>query len=202
MIAVIDYGIGNLGSVKNALDYLGLENIITSDKDVILKADKVILPGVGAFADAINTFRERGFEEVLNEFIKSGKPVLGICVGMQMLFEYSNEFGRHKGLGIMKGEIIKFEDSKDNSYKIPQMGWNQIEVVADNPLLKGLDGKDVYFVHSYHLTGNDENVIAYTEYAGVKYGSAVRKNNVYACQFHPEKSGETGLQILRNFGEL
>ena len=121
---------------------------------------------------------------------------------MQMLFEYSNEFGRHKGLGIMKGEIIKFNESKDNSYKIPQMGWNQIEVVDDNPLLKGLNGKDVYFVHSYHLTGNDENIIAYTEYAGVKYGSAVRKNNVYACQFHPEKSGETGLQILRNFGEL
>lgn len=202
MIAVIDYGIGNLGSVKNALDYLGLDNIITSDKNVILNADKVILPGVGAFEDAINTFRERGFEEILNEFIKSGKPVLGICVGMQMLFEYSNEFGRHKGLGIMKGEIIKFEESKDNSYKIPQMGWNQIEVVADNPLLKGLNGKDVYFVHSYHLTGNKDNVIAYTTYAGVRYGSAVRKDNVYACQFHPEKSGEVGLQILRNFGDL
>ena len=202
MIAVIDYGIGNLGSVKNALDYLGLDNIITNDKNKILSADKLILPGVGAFSDAINTFRSLGFEEVLNEFIKTGKPVLGICVGMQMLFEYSYEFGRHKGLGIMKGEIIKFNESKDNSYKIPQMGWNQIEVVDDNPLLKGLNGKDVYFVHSYHLTGNDENIIAYTEYAGVKYGSAVRKNNVYACQFHPEKSGETGLQILRNFGEL
>ena len=202
MIAIIDYGIGNLGSVKNALDYLGLDNVITSDKNVILSADKVILPGVGAFADAINTFRNRGFDVVLNEFIKTGKPVLGICVGMQMLFEYSNEFGRHKGLGIMKGEIIKFNESKDNSYKIPQMGWNQIEVVDDNPLLKGLNGKDVYFVHSYHLIGNDENIIAYTEYAGVKYGSAVKKNNVYACQFHPEKSGETGLQILRNFGEL
>ncbi len=202
MIAVIDYGIGNLGSVKNALDYLGLDNIITSDKNIILSADKVILPGVGAFQDAIDTFRARGFEPVLNEFIKTGKPVLGICVGMQMLFEYSNEFGRHKGLGIMKGEIIKFKESKDNSYKIPQMGWNQIEVVKDNPLLKDLNGSDVYFVHSYHLTGNDENIIAYTEYAGVKYGSAVRKDNVYACQFHPEKSGEVGLKILRNFGEL
>ncbi len=202
MIAIIDYGIGNLGSVKNALDYLGLDNIITSDKEQILSADKVILPGVGAFQDAIDTFRERGFEPVINEVIKSGKPVLGICVGMQMLFEYSNEFGRHKGLGIMKGEIIKFKESKDNSYKIPQMGWNQIEVCKDNPLLKGLNGADVYFVHSYHLTGNDENIIAYTEYAGVKYGSAVRKDNVYACQFHPEKSGEVGLQILRNFGEL
>ena len=202
MIAIIDYGIGNLGSVKNALDYLGFDNVITSDKNQILSADKVILPGVGAFGDAIDTFRARGFEPVLNDFIKTGKPVLGICVGMQMLFEYSNEFGRHKGLGIMKGEIIKFNESKDNSYKIPQMGWNQIEVVDDNLLLKGLNGKDVYFVHSYHLIGNDENIIAYTEYAGVKYGSAVKKNNVYACQFHPEKSGETGLQILRNFGEL
>ena len=202
MIAIIDYGIGNLGSVKNALDYLGFDNVITSDKNQILSADKVILPGVGAFGDAIDTFRARGFEPVLNDFIKTGKPVLGICVGMQMLFEYSNEFGRHKGLGIMKGEIIKFNESKDNSYKIPQMGWNQIEVVDDNPLLKGLNGKDVYFVHSYHLIGNDENIIAYTEYAGVKYGSAVKKNNAYACQFHPEKSGETGLQILRNFGEL
>jgi glutamine amidotransferase len=202
MIAIIDYGIGNLGSVKNALDYLGFDNVITSDKNQILSADKVILPGVGAFGDAIDTFRARDFEPVLNDFIKTGKPVLGICVGMQMLFEYSNEFGRHKGLGIMKGEIIKFNESKDNSYKIPQMGWNQIEVVDDNPLLKGLNGKDVYFVHSYHLIGNDENIIAYTEYAGVKYGSAVKKNNVYACQFHPEKSGETGLQILRNFGEL
>ena len=202
MIAIIDYGIGNLGSVKNALDYLGLDSKITSDKSEILNADRLILPGVGAFQDAIDTFRARGFEEVLNEFIKTGKPVLGICVGMQMLFEYSNEFGRHKGLGLMKGEIIKFEDSKDNSYKIPQMGWNQIEVVDDNPLLKGLNGKDVYFVHSYHLTGNDENIIAYTTYANVRYGSAVRKNNIYACQFHPEKSGEVGLQILRNFGEL
>ena len=202
MIAIIDYGIGNLGSVKNALDYLGLDNVITSDKDVILSADKVILPGVGAFADAINTFRNRGFDVVLNEFIKTGKPVLGICVGMQMLFEYSYEFGKHKGLGIMKGEIVKFPESKDNSYKIPQMGWNQIEVIKDNPLLKGLNGKDVYFVHSYHLSNNQDNIIAYTEYAGIKYGSAVMKDNVYACQFHPEKSGEVGLQILRNFGEL
>ena len=116
MIAIIDYGIGNLGSVNNDLDYLGLDNIITSDKKQILSADKVILPGVGAFQDAIDTFRERGFEPVINEVIKSGKPVLGICVGMQMLFEYSNEFGRHKGLGIMKGEIIKFKESNDNSY--------------------------------------------------------------------------------------
>lgn len=202
MIAIIDYGVGNLGSVLNAFKYLGYDAKVTSNKEEILNADKVVLPGVGAFKDAMDAFREKGFVEVINKVIESNKPILGICVGMQMLFEYSNEFGRHKGLGIMKGEIIKFKESKDNSYKIPQMGWNQIEVVDDNPLLKGLNGKDVYFVHSYHLTGNDENIIAYTEYAGVKYGSAVKSNNVYACQFHPEKSGETGLQILRNFGEL
>ena len=200
MIAIIDYGIGNLGSVKNALDYLGFDNVITSDKDVILNADKVILPGVGAFSDAINTFRERGFEEILNKVIENNKPVLGICVGMQMLFEYSYEYGKHKGLGIMKGEIIKFETH--NKYKIPHMGWNQINVLDDNPLLKNMNGKDVYFVHSYYLPYPNDYAIATTEYADTKYVSAVRKNNVYACQFHPEKSGDVGLQILKNFGDL
>ena len=200
MIAIIDYGIGNLGSVKNALDYLKIDNVITSDKEIILNADKVILPGVGAFKEAIDTFRQRGFEEVLNKVIESKKPVLGICVGMQMLFEYSYEFGKHKGLGIMKGEIVKFDSL--NKYKIPHMGWNQIEVLDDNPLLKGMNKKDVYFVHSYYLPYPNDNAIATTEYAEVKYVSAVRKDNVYACQFHPEKSGEIGLQILKNFGEL
>lgn len=203
MIAVIDYGIGNLGSVKNALDYLGLDNVVTSNRELILKADKIILPGVGAFSDAINTFRNLGFVEILNECINQNKPILGICVGMQMLFEASHEYGYHKGLGILKGEIIKFEEEGNGlKYKIPHMGWNQIKVIKDNPLLKGLDGKDVYFVHSYHLTGNDTDVIAETSYAGVTYGSAVMKDNIYACQFHPEKSGEVGLQILKNFGEL
>lgn len=199
MIVIIDYGIGNLGSVKNALDYLGLENKISSDKNEIISADKIILPGVGAFKDAIDTFRGKGLEDVLLECIRMNKPILGICVGMQMLFEYSNEYGRHKGLGLLKGEIVRFND---NGYKIPHMGWNQIKVSKDNKLLNGLDGANVYFVHSYHLVGNDTDVIAYTDYAGTTYGSAVCKGNIYATQFHPEKSGEIGLKILKNFGEL
>ena len=203
MIAIIDYGIGNLGSVKNALDSLGLDNIITGDPDKILKADKIILPGVGAFSDAINTFLSKGLDKVLFECINLNKPILGICVGMQMLFEYSNEYGRHKGLGILKGEIIRFNDEVNAiKYKVPHMGWNQIKVVKYNKLLKGLDNKNVYFVHSYHLSSNDTDVIATTEYAGTVYGSAVSKGNIYATQFHPEKSGDVGLQILKNFGEL
>lgn len=203
MIAIIDYGIGNLGSVKNALDSLRLDNIITGDPDKILKADKIILPGVGAFSDAINTFLSKGLDKVLFECINLNKPILGICVGMQMLFEYSNEYGRHKGLGILKGEIIRFNDEVNGiKYKVPHMGWNQIKVVKDNKLLKGLDNKNVYFVHSYHLSSNDTDVIATTEYAGTVYGSAVSKGNIYATQFHPEKSGDVGLQILKNFGEL
>lgn len=201
MIAIMDYGIGNLGSVKNALDYLGFDSIITSDKNVILNADKVILPGVGAFSDAINTFKKYGFDKVLSELIQKEKHILGICVGMQLLFDLDYEHGIHEGLKILRGEVVRFE-SNNNEYKIPQMGWNQIEVVKENKLLKGVDGKNVYFVHSYYVTNNLEDVIAYTEYAGVKYASAVNRGNLYATQFHPEKSGEVGLKILKNFGEL
>ncbi|MBR4496620.1 MAG: imidazole glycerol phosphate synthase subunit HisH [Acholeplasmatales bacterium] len=198
MIAIIDYGVGNLGSVLNAFKYLGYEAIITSNKDDILASDKVVLPGVGAFSDAMDAFIKKGFVPVINEVIKRGTPILGICVGMQMLFEKSYEYGIHDGLGILKGNIIKFNE---DGFKVPQIGWNQINVIKDNPLLKGLDNKYVYFVHSYHL---DDSVyaIAKTEYAGVSYPSAINYKNIYATQFHPEKSGEVGLQILKNFGEL
>lgn len=204
MIAIMDYGIGNLGSVKNALDYLGFESKITSDKDEIINADKVILPGVGAFLDAMNTFKSYGFVEVVHELMKKNTPILGICVGMQLLFEESEEYGIHKGLGLLKGRIIKFNQEVDGiTYKIPQIGWNQIHITNDNPLLEGLDGKDVYFVHSYHLETTDKDiVISTTEYAGTTYGSAVRKGNLFATQFHPEKSGAVGLAILRNFCQL
>lgn len=203
MIAIMDYGIGNLGSVKNALDYLGYDNIITSDKNVILNADKVILPGVGAFKDAIDTFKKYEFDKVLNELIKKNTPILGICVGMQLLFEHDYEYGIHDGLGIIKGNVIKFDSIKDGKkYKIPHMGWNQIKVVKENKLLEGCNLKDVYFVHSYYGTNNDTNVIAESEYAGVKFIAAIQKGNLYATQFHPEKSGEVGLKILKNFGEL
>ena len=202
MIAIMDYGIGNLFSVKNALDSLGIENVITSNKDEILNADKIILPGVGAFEDAINTFKSYGFDEVIKEAIKKNRPILGICVGMQMLFERDFEYGIHEGLGVLKGDIIRFDDVKNGlKYKIPHMGWNQIEVVDDNPILKGCDKKYVYFVHSYYCPKSDD-ASALTEYAGVKYVSAIRRGNVFATQFHPEKSGEVGLEILKNFGEL
>jgi glutamine amidotransferase len=202
MIAIMDYGIGNLGSVKNALDHLGLDNVITSDKNIILSADKIILPGVGAFSDAINTFKKYGFDKVINEAIKKNTPILGICVGMQMLFERDYEYGVHDGLGILEGEIIRFNDVVDGvKYKIPHMGWNQIKVIDDNPLLKGLDGKYVYFVHSYYCP-KSKDASALTTYAGVEYVSVVRRGNVYATQFHPEKSGNVGLEILKNFGEL
>lgn len=201
MIAIMNYGIGNLGSVKNALDYLGFDSVITSDKNEILSADKVILPGVGAFNDAMETFKSYGFIEVVDELMKKNTPILGICVGMQMLFEESEEYGIHKGLGLLKGRIVKFDSNANGvTYKIPQIGWNQIKVTQANKLLDGLDNKEVYFVHSYYLSNPDLNdVISTTEYAGITYGSAVRKGNLYATQFHPEKSGEVGLQILKNF---
>jgi len=198
MIAIIDYGVGNLGSVLNAFKYLGYDCVVTSNKEEILNADKVVLPGVGAFKDAMDAFREKGFVDVINKVIENNKPILGICVGMQMLFEYSYEYGKHEGLGIFKGNIIKFDDF---NYKVPQIGWNQIKVKDDNKLLKGLDGKYVYFVHSYHVD-NSEYTISETEYANCIYPSAVNYKNIYATQFHPEKSGEVGLQILKNFGEL
>ena len=198
MIAIIDYGVGNLGSVLNAFKYLGYDAVVTSNKEEILNADKVVLPGVGAFKDAMDAFREKGFVDVINKVIENNKPILGICVGMQMLFEYSYEYGKHEGLGIFKGNIIKFDDS---NFKVPQIGWNQIKVTKDNKLLKGLDGKHVYFVHSYHVD-NSEYTISETEYANCVYPSSVNYKNIYATQFHPEKSGEVGLQILKNFGEL
>ena len=198
MIAIIDYGVGNLGSVLNAFKYLGYESKITSSKEEILKADKVVLPGVGAFNDAMEAFKKRGFVEVIKEVVNKNTPILGICVGMQMLFEKSYEYGIHEGLGFLKGNIIKFDDV---NFKVPQIGWNEIHVTKDNPLLKGLDKKYVYFVHSYHLDSKDY-AIAETEYANTVYASAINYKNIYATQFHPEKSGEVGLQILKNFGEL
>lgn len=200
MIAIIDYGIGNLHSVLNAFKSLGFDAKITSDKDEILQAEKVVLPGVGAFGDAIDTFRARGFEDVIHKIVEKNTPLLGICVGMQMLFDCSYEFGIHKGLGLLTGNIKRFEG---NHLKVPQIGWNTLEIVKDSKLLKGIKNNSyVYFVHSYRLSAADiEDIVAFTEY-GVRYGAVVEKGNIYGTQFHPEKSGEVGLQILKNFGEL
>ena len=196
MIAIIDYGAGNLHSVKNALDFLNAESIVTGDSETILNADKVILPGVGAFGDAMKCLEKSGLVETVKAVAKSGKPLLGICLGLHLMFEESDETPGVKGLGIFKGKIVKIPEK--DGLKIPHMGWNSITV--NSRILKNIGSEPyVYFVHSYYVNAEDESIIsAYTEY-GQKLDIAVEKDNVFATQFHPEKSGETGMTILKNF---
>ena len=205
MIAIIDYDAGNIKSVEKALQFLGEEVIVTSDRDAILSADKAILPGVGSFGDAMEKIRERNLEEVIHEFVESGKPFLGICLGLQLFFESSEETPGVKGLGLLKGKITRIPNEyKQNgvtvSQNVPQIGWNNIKVNPSSKLLKGLgDNPYVYFVHSYYLQADDiEDVAATTEY-GVTIHAAVERMNVMATQFHPEKSSDVGMNILRNF---
>jgi glutamine amidotransferase len=201
VIAVIDYGMGNLRSVEKALVSLGYDAKITSDVDEVINADRAILPGVGAFADCRKGLQESGLEEAVLKFIESGKPLLGICVGMQMLFEKSYEFGEHEGLGYFKGSVRKFpEELLDRGLKIPQMGWNQIHKKINHPLLEGIKSGDyVYFVHSYCAKSeNPEAEVATCEY-GIEFTAMVARKNVAATQFHPEKSQKLGVQILENF---
>lgn len=200
MIAIIDYGAGNLHSVKNALDFLGAESKITGSASEILSADKVILPGVGAFGSAMNALTASGLKEVIFEVADKSTPLLGICLGLQLMFEKSEEAPDVKGLGLFKGTIVKIPD---RGLKIPHMGWNSIEVVKDSRILNNIgENPFVYFVHSYYLNASDESVVsAYTNY-GERLGIAVEKDNVFATQFHPEKSGETGMKILKNFINL
>lgn len=199
MIAIVDYGMGNLRSVENALDFLGIESIITSDKETILNSDGIILPGVGAFPDAIDNIKEAGLDKVLKEAVNKGKPLLGICLGMQLLFEESDEVKLSKGLGFLKGRIEKL----NIDLKVPHMGWNSLNMEKASPILNGIKkGSHVYFVHSYYaVTGEEEILNAYADY-GVKIPGVVSKGNVYGIQFHPEKSGEIGLRMLKNFGEM
>ncbi len=199
MIAIIDYGAGNLFSVKNALDFLGLENVITKNPDDLRSADRLILPGVGAFADAMRMLNESGLVEVIREEVHK-KPLLGICLGMQMLFEKGYEFGETVGLGLIKG-CVKLMEPEGN-LAIPHIGWNELEKNEDCPLLaKCGEGEYVYFVHSYAAQCDSKNVAAYCDY-GMKVPALVFEGNVYGAQFHPEKSGETGLNILRCFASL
>lgn len=205
MIAIIDYDAGNIKSVEKALQFLGEEVIVTSDRDAILSADKAILPGVGSFGDAMEKIRERNLEEVIHEFVESGKPFLGICLGLQLFFESSEETPGVKGLGLLKGKITRIPNEyKQNgetvTQNVPQIGWNNIKVNPYSKLLKGLgDNPYVYFVHSYYLQADDiEDVAATTEY-GVTIHAAVERMNVMATQFHPEKSSDVGMNILRNF---
>ena len=201
MIAIIDYDAGNIKSVEKAMQLLGQEVIITRDRETIMNADKVILPGVGAFGDAMSKLRQYGLDEVIRDVTAKGTPFLGICLGLQLLFERSDETPGVEGLGILKGEILRIPDKE--GLKIPHMGWNNIKVKEDSRLFKGLpDNPYVYFVHSYYLQADDEDIVAATTEYGVKIHAAVEKDNIFACQFHPEKSSTVGLQILKNFVSL
>ncbi|MDA3847088.1 MAG: imidazole glycerol phosphate synthase subunit HisH [Vallitaleaceae bacterium] len=197
-IGIIDYGLGNLQSVHNALDFIGAENFISNDIEKLKKADKLILPGVGAFRDAIEMIRDKKMDSLLEEVSALGKPILGICLGMQLLFEHSYEFGTHKGLGLLEGDIVKL----DVPLKVPHMGWNKLDIIKKAPLFENLPEESyVYFVHSFHLeTGAD--IVSATTFYGKDIQIAAQKEHIYALQFHPEKSGDVGLQILKNFVNL
>ena len=202
MIAIIDYDAGNLRSVEKALLSIGEDAIVTRDRDEILSADKVILPGVGAFGDAMKKLGEYGLVDTIHEAVDSGKPFLGICLGLQLLFRRSDESDGVEGLSILPGEILRIPDAP--GIKIPHIGWNSLKVKDDARLFNGLgENPYVYFVHSYYLKADDEHIVAATtEYGGTLIHAAVQKDNVYACQFHPEKSGGVGMLILKNFAAL
>ena len=201
MIAVLDYGVGNLFSLKSSFGVIGAEAVVTADPAVIRKADRLILPGVGAFADAAEKLRRSGLDRVLKEEAAQGKPLMGICLGMQLLFERSFEYGEHEGLGLLKGEIRPIAEQIPQGLKIPQMGWNGLIIKRESPLLRYTrEGDFVYFVHSYSAVGCDDSLLAVTEY-GAELTACVGKGNVFGCQFHPEKSGNVGLNILRAFCE-
>lgn len=202
MIAIIDYGVGNLFSLTSSFKYVGADVTVTSDPEEIKKADKIILPGVGAFGDAIKKLKDTGLDKIVIEEANNGKPLMGICLGMQLLFEKSYEYGEHNGLGLLKGSVVPMENYIDKSLKIPHIGWNALSIKKESPLFKYLkNGDHVYFVHSYFAKDCDESLLATTEY-GKELTAAVAYKNVYGCQFHPEKSGDIGLKILKAFCEL
>ncbi len=201
MVAIIDYDAGNIKSVEKALRFLGQEVQVTRDREQILHADKVILPGVGAFGDAMKKLCQYGLIDVIKETADKGTPFLGICLGLQLLFDRSDEAPGVEGLGILKGEILKIP--KKDELKIPHMGWNSLEFPRKGKLFDGLGQNPyVYFVHSYYLKAAEEEIVTATTDYGVLIHASVEKGNVFACQFHPEKSGDTGLQILKNFAGL
>jgi imidazole glycerol-phosphate synthase subunit HisH len=199
MIAIIDYGMGNLHSVSMAVERLGYEVVITADPDLIMKADGVILPGVGAFGDAMEQLRTSGLDEVAIRYAGSGKPLLGICLGMQLLFTRSEEHGNHEGLNLLPGDVVRFR----GDFKVPHMGWNRLSFVQPgSPLFRDLEEGHVYFVHSYHVKPERQSdLLAVTDYFQ-PVTAIVGKDNVFGMQFHPEKSGSIGMQLLSNFLEL
>ena len=203
MIAVIDYGVGNLFSLKSSLDYTGLENIFTNSENEIRKADALILPGVGAFRDAIDILNKTGLGAIIKEEAEKGKKILGICLGMQLLFDKSYEYGEYKGLGLINGNIVSMKDNlKNKKLKVPHMGWNSLEFLREDKILKYInEGEYVYYVHSYYAENCNDSVIACSDYE-LKIPGIVKNDNIYGIQFHPEKSGKTGLNILKAFGEM
>lgn len=201
MIAILDYGVGNLFSLRSSLAYIGAEAVVTADEDVIRQCGKIILPGVGAFGDAAEKLRKTGLDQVVRREALSGKPLLGICLGMQLLFEKSYEYGEHAGLGLLPGEVVPMAGRLPEDLKIPHIGWNGLHKKQESPILKYTrEGDYVYFVHSFFVEGENPQVSAVTEY-GVSICAVVEKGNIFGCQFHPEKSGEVGLNILRAFQE-
>ncbi|ABQ28199.1 imidazole glycerol phosphate synthase subunit HisH [Geotalea uraniireducens] len=206
MIAIIDYGMGNLRSVQKGFEKVGFDAVVTADPTVVLEAEKVVLPGVGAFPDCMRNLEQGGFVEPLLKVIREGRPFLGICLGLQLLFTESEEFGIHKGLDIIPGRVVRFPEGLNEGgeeLKVPHMGWNQLAIRRRPPVFTGIeDGTNVYFVHSYYVKPDDESVVAATTGYGIEFCAAIWKDNIVATQFHPEKSQEKGLKILKNFGEL
>ena len=201
MVAIIDYGVGNLFSLQSSFAAIGEEARVTAEPEEIRQADRVILPGVGAFGDAAEKLRKTGLDQVVREEAGRGKPLMGICLGMQLLFEKSYEYGEHAGLGLLKGEIRPIAERIPAGLKIPQMGWNALRIVRQAPILKYTrEGEYVYFVHSYSAVKCEDSLLASTEY-GAELTACVGKGNVFGCQFHPEKSGEVGLRMLKAFCE-
>ena len=200
MVGIIDYGVGNLFSLQSSFKAIGEEAFVSGDAAALAKADRLVLPGVGAFEDAANKLRSSGLDNFVRQQAVSGKPLLGICLGMQMLFEKSFEYGEHEGLGLLKGQVIPMAGLLPEELKIPHMGWNKLKV-KQGKLLKAVDGEYVYFVHSYFADGCEDSLAAVTEY-GVPITAAVEKGNIFGCQFHPGKSGNVGLSILRAFCEI
>ncbi len=202
MIAIVDYGVGNLFSLKSSFAAIGEEVIVTSDEKEIKSSDKIILPGVGAFEDAARKLLESGLRETIISEAKNGKPLMGICLGMQLLFEKSYEYGEHEGLGLIKGNVRPIADVIPKEFKIPHIGWNALDIRKNSPIFKNIkQGDCVYFVHSYYAAECEDSVIATAEY-GYDLTAAVQNGNVFGCQFHPEKSGNTGLAILKAFAGL
>lgn len=200
MISIIDYGVGNLFSLCSSCKAIGEEAFVSGDASELVKADRLILPGVGAFEDAAKKLRDTGMAEFVRQQAAEGKPLLGICLGMQLLFEQSYEYGCHEGLGLLKGQVVPMEGKLPPELKIPHMGWNALDVKGGT-LLDGLTGQYVYFVHSFYAENCADSLSAVTEY-GIPITAAVEKGNIYGCQFHPEKSGNVGLGILRKFAEV